>query len=231
MFCSLPIENVKLCPSAPKAFSETRTPMIQIDMYFLAKSKVRPRVLRGIMKHDLAMVSVSSSFLSTSGFILPHHPSVLSPTVCSFSSQPCHHVEHDRRAMRAQSNKLRMARRCRANRISNLPMSNAEMGGERDGMVTTEQVNSSKSKEKGIYGYDQDIVDREVAEAPFRRTRLIAYGAFALTALVLGCVSLAGLAGFDQVKDLSENLPNPLLDAAVIGITFYLWVEEASTGI
>lgn len=30
----------------------------------------------------------------------------------------------------------------------------------------------------------------------------------------------------DDVKELGENLPNPLLDAAVLGLAFYLWVEE-----
>lgn len=83
--------------------------------------------------------------------------------------------------------------------------------------------------QKGIYGYDQEILDREAADAPFRRLRLIAYGLFALAALILGIISLAGLAGVKEAKGISENLPNPLLDAGVLALAYYLWVEEAST--
>lgn len=50
----------------------------------------------------------------------------------------------------------------------------------------------------------------------------------ALTAVALGGVSIAGLAGVEGLVELGENLPNPLLDAAVFGLAFYLWVEEAS---
>lgn len=81
---------------------------------------------------------------------------------------------------------------------------------------------------KGIYGFSQEVIAREAAETPLRRARLIAYGVFGFTAVVLGGVSLAGLAGVEDVKELGQNLPNPLLDAAVLGLAFYLWVEEVS---
>lgn len=82
------------------------------------------------------------------------------------------------------------------------------------------------SKANGIYGLDPEIIEREAAEAPFRRFRLIAYGTLALAAVLLGGVSVAGLAGVESVRELGRNLPNPILDAAVLGIAFYLWVEE-----
>ena len=87
---------------------------------------------------------------------------------------------------------------------------------------------SNTDDEKGIYGFDQDIVQAESAEAPFRKLRLVSYGVLALIAVVLGGVSLAGMAGVEELKELGENLPNPLLDAAVLGLAFYLWVEEVS---
>lgn len=34
------------------------------------------------------------------------------------------------------------------------------------------------------------------------------------------------MAGIDEFKEVSENLPNPLIDAGVVGAAFYLWVEE-----
>ena len=37
---------------------------------------------------------------------------------------------------------------------------------------------------------------------------------------------MAGMAGLDEFKEVSENLPNPLVDAGVVGCAFYLWVEE-----
>ena len=79
---------------------------------------------------------------------------------------------------------------------------------------------------KGIYGLDREIVEREAAEAPFRRFRLIAYGVVALAAVVLGGVSVAGLAGVEEFSELGQNLPNPVLDAAVLGLALYLWIEE-----
>lgn len=36
------------------------------------------------------------------------------------------------------------------------------------------------------------------------------------------------MAGLDEFKEVSENLPNPLIDAGVVGVAFYLWVEEVS---
>ncbi|CAN0176157.1 unnamed protein product [Ectocarpus sp. 12 AP-2014] len=37
------------------------------------------------------------------------------------------------------------------------------------------------------------------------------------------------MAGIDEFREVSENLPNPLIDAGVIGAAFYLWVEEVKT--
>lgn len=47
-------------------------------------------------------------------------------------------------------------------------------------------------------------------------------------AIFLAGISLAGMAGLDEFKEVSENLPNPLIDAGVVGVAFYLWVEEVS---
>ncbi len=47
-------------------------------------------------------------------------------------------------------------------------------------------------------------------------------------AIFLAGISLAGMAGLNEFKEVSENLPNPLVDAGVIGVAFYLWVEEVN---
>lgn len=47
-------------------------------------------------------------------------------------------------------------------------------------------------------------------------------------AIFLAGISLAGMAGLDEFKEVSENLPNPLIDTGVVGVAFYLWVEEVS---
>lgn len=47
-------------------------------------------------------------------------------------------------------------------------------------------------------------------------------------AIFLAGISLAGMAGLEEFQEVSENLPNPLIDAGVIGGAFYLWVEEVS---
>ncbi|CAM9378741.1 unnamed protein product [Choristocarpus tenellus] len=99
----------------------------------------------------------------------------------------------------------------------------ARAGNEGDGK------GSSQGENRGIYGFEQEVVDREIEGAPFRKVRLVTFGIFAATAMVLGGLSLAGMAGVDGVKDLSENLPNPLLDLGVLGTTYYLWVEEVKT--
>lgn len=36
------------------------------------------------------------------------------------------------------------------------------------------------------------------------------------------------MAGLEEFREASENLPNPLIDAGVVGVAFYLWVEEVS---
>ncbi|CAM9130205.1 unnamed protein product, partial [Scytosiphon promiscuus] len=82
---------------------------------------------------------------------------------------------------------------------------------------------------KGIYGFAREIVEQEAAEAPFRRLRLIGYAVPAFIAVFLAGISLAGMAGLDEFTEASENLPNPLIDAGVVGVAFYLWVEEVKT--
>lgn len=47
-------------------------------------------------------------------------------------------------------------------------------------------------------------------------------------AIFLAGISFAGMAGLDEFREASENLPNPLIDAGVVGVAFYLWVEEVS---
>lgn len=157
------------------------------------------------------------------GFTLPHAVTAFRPIGSAFEARR-YHVEHehfvDRIYLKTQGSHQS------ANRITMFRMSKYLVQDGAGGMEATEQENGTRDSERGIYGYDQEVVDREAAEAPFRRLRLIAYGVFAFSALVLGCVSLAGLAGVEQFKEVSQNLPNPLLDAAVVGLTFYLWVEE-----
>ncbi|CAM9919750.1 unnamed protein product [Discosporangium mesarthrocarpum] len=82
---------------------------------------------------------------------------------------------------------------------------------------------------KGIYGFDEEVVQREIEGAPFRKFRLILLGVFAFSSLGLGILSLAGMAGVEQAKELSEAAPNPLLDLGVLATTYYLWVEEVKT--
>ncbi|CAM9125968.1 unnamed protein product [Ectocarpus sp. 6 AP-2014] len=81
----------------------------------------------------------------------------------------------------------------------------------------------------GIYGFAREIIEKEEASAPFRRLRLIGFAVPAFIAIFLAGISLGGMAGIDEFKEVSENLPNPLIDAGVVGAAFYLWVEEVKT--
>lgn len=47
-------------------------------------------------------------------------------------------------------------------------------------------------------------------------------------AIFLAGISLAGMAGLEEFQEVSENLPNPLIDAGIVGGAFYFWVEEVS---
>lgn len=102
-------------------------------------------------------------------------------------------------------------------------------GGE-DGAQSCQNIDSDDSGvsevSKGIYGFDEEIIAKEALEAPFRKLRLVAFGVFAAAALGLGSISVAGLAGVENFKELAQNLPNPLIDLGVVGLSFYLWVEE-----
>jgi hypothetical protein len=92
---------------------------------------------------------------------------------------------------------------------------------------TVQPVVEDKSS-KGIYGYDLEVVQREEAEAPYRGARRIAVGITTVIAAACGAVSIAGLLGVEQAKQLSEtlSLPNPLLDAGVLAIGWYIFVED-----
>ncbi|KAG5179603.1 hypothetical protein JKP88DRAFT_264153 [Tribonema minus] len=133
--------------------------------------------------------------------------------------------------------------------------------------------NSSEAKnvesEKGIYGYDLEVVKRERAEhidgrifggstspvslslvevdvhdssavllllcllrlrlqAPFRGTRLQIIAITAALAVICGATSVLGLVGVDSARELTErlSLPNPLLDAGVLAVAWYIYVED-----
>eukprot|EP00752_Nemacystus_decipiens_P005651 g5114.t1 len=98
----------------------------------------------------------------------------------------------------------------------------------RDG-IDTEGIDAKGGDTAGIYGFAREIVEKEEAQAPFRRLRLIGYAVPAFIAIFLAGISLGGMAGLDEFKEVSENLPNPLIDAGVVGVAFYLWVEEVKT--
>jgi hypothetical protein len=97
-----------------------------------------------------------------------------------------------------------------------------------DDVATQQTVQAAEEKSKGIYGYDLEVVQREEAEAPYRGARRIGVGITTVIAAACGAVSIAGLLGVDQAKQLSDtlNLPNPLLDAGVLAIGWYIFVED-----
>ncbi|CAN0010472.1 unnamed protein product [Pylaiella littoralis] len=98
----------------------------------------------------------------------------------------------------------------------------------RDG-IDTEGIEARGGDTEGIYGLAREIVEKEEAEAPFRRMRLIGYAVPAFIAIFLAGISLAGMAGIEEFQEVSENLPNPLIDAGIVGGAFYFWVEEVKT--
>eukprot|EP00903_Cladosiphon_okamuranus_P008616 g8263.t1 len=98
----------------------------------------------------------------------------------------------------------------------------------RDG-IDIEGIEARGWDTSGIYGLAREIIEKEEAQAPFRRLRLISYAIPAFIAVFLAGISLAGMAGLDEFKEVSENLPNPLVDAGIVGGAFYLWVEEVKT--
>lgn len=180
------------------------------------------------------MVVLSFALVPTSGFVSHPFtsPTVLAPKHALRSRQlHCiHHVQHERCSSRARASssiaspRLLLPTALRRPPRGRFLLHMANKAREEGEGGTIGEADDYQSK--GIYGLDREIIEREAAEAPLRKTRLVAYGVFAFAALTLGCVSLAGLAGVEEVKELGENLPNPLLDAGVLGLAFYLWVEE-----
>eukprot|EP00953_Heterococcus_sp_UTEX-ZZ885_P022924 12642-Heterococcus_DN1.PRE.2 len=97
-----------------------------------------------------------------------------------------------------------------------------------DDVAAQQTVQAAAEKSKGIYGYNLEVVQREEAEAPYRGARRIGVGIITVIAAACGAVSIAGLLGVEQAKQLSEtlSLPNPLLDAGVLAIGWYIFVED-----
>eukprot|EP00611_Tribonema_gayanum_P026190 TRINITY_DN615_c0_g1_i6.p1 TRINITY_DN615_c0_g1~~TRINITY_DN615_c0_g1_i6.p1 ORF type:complete len:220 (+),score=53.48 TRINITY_DN615_c0_g1_i6:492-1151(+) len=65
-------------------------------------------------------------------------------------------------------------------------------------------------------------------QAPFRGTRLQIIAITAALAVICGATSVLGLVGVDSARELSErlSLPNPLLDAGVLAVAWYIYVED-----
>jgi hypothetical protein len=97
-----------------------------------------------------------------------------------------------------------------------------------DDVAAQQTVQAAAEKSKGIYGYNLEVVQREEAEAPYRGARRIGVGITTVIAAACGAVSIAGLLGVEQAKQSSEtlSLPNPLLDAGVLAIGWYIFVED-----
>lgn len=79
----------------------------------------------------------------------------------------------------------------------------------------------SRSSE-GIDGLE--VIEREAAKDPLRTLRLITYAVFGLSAF--WAISVTGMAGVEQVQEPGRNLPDPLVDLAIIVLSFFFWVEE-----
>lgn len=180
----------------------------------------------GLANVAVVLVLVFSAILPTAGFVLP--------TAWSITAQPqhCVHVEQHVQQRRPIGPALH-AHRARGRVVGGscpLQLGTSANEGQDDGAQSDRNIypNDPGSGEasKGIYGFDEEIIAREAVEAPFRKIRLVAYGVFAAAALALGGISAAGLAGVEEFKELGQNLPNPLIDLGVLGLSFYLWVEE-----
>ncbi|CAM9888749.1 unnamed protein product [Ectocarpus fasciculatus] len=149
------------------------------------------------------------------------------------SCQQHHHHHHDPLQQRQPrgATTTPCTTRCRgggsSSRMAGTGDSSQEPAADR---IDIEGIEAKGGKDAaGIYGFAREIVEKEEASAPFRRLRLIGYAVPAFIAIFLAGISLGGMAGIDEFKEVSENLPNPLIDAGVVGSAFYLWVEEVKT--
>lgn len=167
---------------------------------------------KGLVSAAVSFMAIFSlEILPTAGFVPP-----VSPTTVQ------HHVQLQQHAQYKGIGLLHTLS-CRigiSSGISLLQMSDTD---HNEGENLSGDNDDAK---KGIYGFDKDIIEREAAEAPLRKLRLILYGLFGLSALSLGVISVAGIAGVEEVQELGQNLPNPLIDLGVIALSFYFWVEE-----
>lgn len=69
-----------------------------------------------------------------------------------------------------------------------------------------------------------EVIEGEAAEDPQKTLRLIAYAFVGLSAF--WAISVTGMAGVEQVQEPSRNLPDPLIDLAIILLSFFFWVTE-----
>lgn len=159
------------------------------------------------------MAFLSLGILPTAGFVPSAPPSTVP-----------HHVQQQQHAQYQGLGFLHTPS-CRIGKSSGVSLLQMSDTGRNEGESLSGENDDA---ERGIYGYDKDIIDREAAEAPLRKLRLILYGLFGFSALSLGAISIAGIAGVEQVQELAQNLPNPLIDLGVVTLSFYFWVEEVS---